>query len=274
MTLVPGRCSLRPMMDVSATVVSARISTHWAAIISDGSTVILVAATVALVWATTRYLKPSVVLAREATRARVDDQAPRAYVTKVTHNPNVWYPSTADDGKPNRANASTVFVEVPSQNDQLLFVNVYLTIVNEGMGTGLLLMAPAPGELPGRIRIRDCEEGPLTLNPISLKGTPGAQTEIGVKIEVEMTVKEWLTSPFHVRHATIFVHDLFEDGVEDSIPLTITAQAVALDTQNHGRGILQVGLSPAPATAEVGKIHRRYRGEFLAAAARQWWRFW
>jgi len=46
------------MTDVSGTVLSVTAGIHWAAIISDATTVILVLATAALVWATTRYLKP------------------------------------------------------------------------------------------------------------------------------------------------------------------------------------------------------------------------
>jgi hypothetical protein len=252
-------------MDVSGALVSAVASIHWAAIISDAATTILVGATAALVWATTRYLKPSITLAREAVRARVDDQAPRVMVVRKDDCTQVFWVSTAG-GDPQPAEGASLVLRIPAQEDQRLLVEVTLFLMNEGVGSGYVKVVPDPAraEQPGVVRVIPPDR--VLLHPASafeqrsdLVYPTGPPPVLRFRVQFEMAAKEWLASQEHNRRVQVLVHDLFEDGVADVIPVTITATALVMNPRDAGAALIR--LDPPPVKSEVRSIHRRYRGE-------------
>jgi hypothetical protein len=237
---------------------------HWAAIASGAVGAVLVGVTGTLVWVTTRYVRPTIVLARETVRARVDQQAPRVIVQTEDH-PSVYYVSKHGDPQPAKAaqpgGTSSLELRVPAYNDQVLLVRTMLTSRNEGVGSDYVAVVESPmplnAGLPGRIRVRPAN--PVLLQPLSLASIGGVQTVLKFTVEVEMTVAEWLTRDLHVRHVVVSVQDLFEDGVGDSISVKITAGALVIDPNDAGRALVR--LDPPPIVTEVGSVRRRYRGE-------------
>jgi hypothetical protein len=245
-------------------------NTHWAAIASDVVSAVLVAVTATLVWVTTRYVKPTVTLARETIRARVDQQAPRAIVG-TEDNPNVYSASQYGEPQPAKAaqpgGTSSLELRVPAHNDQVLLVRTTVSTRNEGVGSGYVgvvqSLTPGSARLPGCIRIRPPD--PVLLQPLSLAQIAGVQTVVKFTVEVGMTVAEWLGSEQHTRHIQVRIHDLFADGVDDTIPVTITAGALVMDPNDSGRALVRLE-PPGPIATRVGNIQRRYRGEPPAAA--------
>ena len=237
---------------------------HWAAITTVGATVVLVAVTGSLVWATTRYLKPSITLAREAVRARVDQQAPRVVVTSED-NPNVYYHTDHGEPQPARAappgEASSRVLRVPANDHVELLVRTKITVRNEGHGSGYVSVeAESPVDQAGCSGgIRVLPPYPVLLQPLSLAHIAGVQTILHFTVELKMTVEEWRASASHVRHISIMVSDLFDDGVEDSIPLTIAACAVVTNQNDAGQALIR--LDPPPIVTQVGRSLRTYRGE-------------
>lgn len=248
-------------------------------------------ATAAAVQVAQEQLAASTEVTREAMRARVDQQSPRVVVRAIERDPHVWYPSTVG-GDPNPATTGQqIQFQVPRQDDQPLFVRVDLHLRNEGTSSGWVscstvefLAWPSASTARASFTFPKGEQSDLYFAvvsaqqgmqlppylrpraPDSMLIGAGEDPEWVVRVELECPLGEWVKASPVEAEMTIVVKDAQDPGVEDEIPVTVTAAPFARDASNAGLIVVRQGTMDQPADPPlvdcvVMRRRRRYQGE-------------